>query len=62
MQSLGQRGVRLDQSLPGTGLGLGIAYEILEINHWDIQFSQPTGGGLVVTITRPLAAKLSPFA
>jgi signal transduction histidine kinase len=59
MQSLGQRGVRLDQSLPGTGLGLAIASEILEINHGDMQFAEAAGGGLAVTITLPLAKKLA---
>jgi signal transduction histidine kinase len=56
LRSLGKRGVRLDQSLPGSGLGLAIAAEILDINRGSMAFSDAQFGGLVVTITLPIAA------
>lgn len=60
MMSLGTRGQRLDQTLPGHGLGLAIAAEILEINHGSMEFSRAQVGGLVVTITLPLAKSPGP--
>lgn len=62
MVSLGTRGLRLDQTLPGYGLGLAIAAEILEINHGSMTFSHAQMGGLVVTITLPLARSTAPSA
>ena len=55
LKSLGTRGMRLDQTLPGSGLGLAIAAEILEINQGSMTFSRAQVGGLIVTITLPLA-------
>lgn len=54
MMSLGTRGLRLDQTLPGYGLGLAIAAEILEINMGSMAFSHAKGSGLMVTINLPL--------
>ncbi|MGB3339565.1 MAG: HAMP domain-containing sensor histidine kinase [Devosia sp.] len=55
MMSLGTRGLRLDQTLPGYGLGLAIAAEILDINNGTMTFSRAQIGGLVVTIGLPLS-------
>jgi signal transduction histidine kinase len=55
LQSLGVRGRRLDESLPGSGLRLAIAAEILDINHGSMSFSRAQIGGLIVTLRLPLA-------
>jgi signal transduction histidine kinase len=62
LRSLGERGVRLDESLPGTGLGLAIAAEILEINRGSMAFGEAPGGGLVVTLTLPMSNAMPPSA
>ena len=54
LKLLGTRGLRLDQTLPGSGLGLSIAADILEMNQGSMRFSRAEVGGLVVTITLPL--------
>ena len=59
LQSLGKRGFRLDETLPGYGLGLAIAAEILEINRGSMVFTEAPGGGLVVTLTLPLSSAAS---
>jgi K+-sensing histidine kinase KdpD len=41
--------------LPGYGLGLAIAAEILDINNGTMTFSRAQIGGLVVTIGLPLS-------
>jgi signal transduction histidine kinase len=53
---LGHRGVRLDESKQGTGLGLAMAAEILEMNRGAIAYARAESGGLKVTLTLPLAA------
>lgn len=57
LQQLGRRGVRLDESKPGSGLGLAMAAEILEINRGAIAYDRAESGGLKVTLTLPLAAR-----
>lgn len=52
---LGERGHRLDESLPGTGLGLAIAREILALNNGEISFTRADTGGLSVSVSLPLA-------
>ncbi len=54
---LGVRGVRLDQSGGGEGLGLAIAYQIVRLNRGRIEIGQSRLGGLLVTIDLPLARK-----
>ena len=54
LQHLGQRGRRLDETIPGNGLGLAIASEILTLNNGAIAFGKAEIGGLAVTITLPL--------
>ncbi len=57
LEQLGRRGVRLDESKPGSGLGLAMAAEILEINRGAIAYDRAESGGLKVTLTLPLAAR-----
>lgn len=52
---LGERGHRLDESLPGTGLGLSIAREILALNDGEIRFERADIGGLAVSFSLPVA-------
>lgn len=52
---LGIRGHRLDESAPGSGLGLGIAREIVALNNGSIDFAGASSGGLLVTVTLPLS-------
>jgi signal transduction histidine kinase len=55
LSTLGKRGVRLDETKPGTGLGLAMAAEILELNGGSVAYERASTGGLKVTITLPLA-------
>ncbi len=53
MESISERGVRLDESVPGHGLGLAIARDIVESYNGSIGFSASPLGGLRVTVTFP---------
>lgn len=53
MGSISERGVRLDESVPGHGLGLAIARDIVESYNGVIEFSTAKLGGLRVGITFP---------
>jgi signal transduction histidine kinase len=55
LAQLGVRGRRLDESKPGTGLGLAMAAEILEINGGTISYHRAEVGGLRVRLSLPLA-------
>jgi signal transduction histidine kinase len=50
---LGVRGARLDESSPGDGLGLSIAYQIVRLNRGRIDINRGRLGGLGVTICLP---------
>ncbi|TGN40435.1 ATP-binding protein [Marinobacter confluentis] len=49
--TLGKRGMRLDEQVPGHGLGLAITREITERYGGGMQFSKGTMGGLRVSVT-----------
>ncbi|PUE05900.1 ATP-binding protein [Limnohabitans sp. T6-5] len=52
-----QRGVRLDESVPGNGLGLAIVRELVDLYGGALQLQTPTQGrGLRVTLILPVAA------
>lgn len=53
--SILERGVRLDETVAGSGLGLGIVTELLEIYGLDIKLSRSSLGGLSVSIGKNLA-------
>lgn len=50
LSQLGQRGLRLDQQMPGHGLGLAIVEEIVSRYDGTTRFNSQSGGGLRVTI------------
>jgi signal transduction histidine kinase len=45
-----KRGVRLDETVPGSGLGLGIARDIADVYGHQIDFARSNLGGLNVRI------------
>ena len=51
LATLGERGVRADQSQPGAGLGLAIAREIVAINGGSLSFGRSALGGLRVEVS-----------
>lgn len=55
IQRLGVRGTRLDESMPGEGIGLAIAFEIVRLNHGSIALERSRLGGLCVRTTLPTA-------
>lgn len=56
LQRVGVRGRRLDESSPGTGLGLGIAREIVALNNGSIRFASAPAGGLLAIVALPLTS------
>ena len=52
---LGTRGVRLDSSTPGHGIGLGIVRDIIEAYGGKLAFADAKQGGLEATLTLPAA-------
>jgi len=55
LSRLGQRGIRLDESMPGEGIGLAIAFEIVRLNRGTIVVDRSELGGLRLTIRLPQA-------
>jgi signal transduction histidine kinase len=53
LSRLGQRGLRLDESMPGDGIGLAIAFEIVRLNRGTIVVDRSDLGGLRLTIRLP---------
>ncbi len=51
-----ERGMRLDERMPGSGLGLGIAAELAALHGGRLEIGQAVGGGLAVTLTLPRIA------
>jgi len=60
LEGITKRGLRLDETKPGSGLGLGIVKEIAELYGGELAFEKSTAGGLLVRITLPLAAEIEP--
>ena len=55
LERIGVRGRRLDETSSGTGLGLGMAREIVALNNGSISFGSAPAGGLLVSVALPLA-------
>ncbi|MFY9973844.1 MAG: ATP-binding protein, partial [Chromatiaceae bacterium] len=53
LQSLGQRGLRLDQRRQGSGLGLAIVQDICEAYGATLSFAPAALGGLAVRLRLP---------
>lgn len=53
LNTLGQRGVRLDEQKQGTGLGLAIARDVCEAYHGKLSFHRSSFGGLAVIVQLP---------
>ena len=51
-----QRGRRLDETVPGSGLGLSIVTELVELYGGTIALDDAALGGLRVTVTLPSVA------
>lgn len=52
---IGVRGRRADDSVPGTGMGLAIAMEIVELNNGSAELCRSAHGGLAVKLRLPVA-------
>lgn len=50
LAGIGERGRRLDETRPGTGIGLSIAREIVSLNGGTLAFARAPQGGLLVTV------------
>jgi signal transduction histidine kinase len=55
LQQLNRRGQRLDESVAGHGLGLGICRDILDYYRGSLTFARSELGGLCVTVIIPLS-------
>ena len=53
LEQLGTRGLRLDQQVPGHGLGLAIVRETVERYDGTLKFAASTQGGLLACIRLP---------
>jgi signal transduction histidine kinase len=54
VEEIKRRGVRLDETVAGHGLGLGICSDIIDTYQGSIAFSESDLGGLKVTVEIPL--------
>ncbi|MEH6491023.1 MAG: sensor histidine kinase [Halopseudomonas sp.] len=52
-----ERGTRLDQQVPGHGLGLGIVLDLVQAYDGELELSEATLGGLLVEVRLPLRAE-----
>ena len=56
LAQLGQRGQRLDEQMPGSGMGLAIVQEILAAYGGKAAFASAPEGGFEVVLSLPAAA------
>ncbi|WIY53682.1 HAMP domain-containing sensor histidine kinase [Devosia sp. YIM 151766] len=56
-QKVLRRGVRLDEKTPGTGLGLDIVKELVDVYGGSLEFKQSPLGGLLVELRLPMARR-----
>jgi signal transduction histidine kinase len=54
-ENLGVRGHRLDETKPGTGIGLAVAKEIVRLNSGTLLLATSAKGGLSAVVDLPLA-------
>ena len=47
------RGTRLDRTVPGTGIGLAIVHDLVELHRGSLKLSQSPSGGVRVTVRFP---------
>jgi signal transduction histidine kinase len=47
------RGTRLDRTVPGTGIGLAIVHDLVELHRGSLELSQSPSGGVRVTVRFP---------
>lgn len=47
------RGTRLDRTVPGTGIGLAIVHDLVELHRGSLELSQSPSGGVRVTLRLP---------
>jgi signal transduction histidine kinase len=55
LESVLQRGVRADETAPGSGFGLAIVRDLAEVYGGAISLSRSSLGGLRATLTLPVA-------
>jgi len=55
VEQIKRRGVRLDETIEGHGLGLGICNDIIDTYQGNISFSESALGGLMVIVEVPLS-------
>jgi signal transduction histidine kinase len=59
LAAIQERGVRLDEKVTGTGLGLGIVRDLVEVYDFDLKLGRSSLGGLSVSIdTKPQALRM----
>ncbi len=58
IRRLGERGVRLDETRSGSGIGISIVREIVALNGGTLEFAASDLGGLAVAVTLPAGPKL----
>lgn len=59
-QQLGQRGVRLDQTMHGYGIGLAIVRDIMDAYGTSMAFAESPLGGLAVRVKLPISGATQP--
>lgn len=57
ISEVSSRGVRLDESIPGNGLGLGICRDIIDMYNGDISFARSKIGGLRAEVAIPVGSR-----